>query len=195
MRLSVRLRCPFPLACRGKGHHGTWHALAMAFSPCLSTKSPSWDLLCARDGLSPLPVEEKGSIVANAVCPGSFFPLPQGKKVNRGHRNVSKKCTGTKLTDFIPSLRLYKVCVSNTRRGDTINKSCNSKASPVAAGRACSLERARRSRASSVPSPLRPAAALRTETDLDRNTHQDMLGKAKLGYANAAARSAGMREA
>ena len=49
--------------------------------------------------------------------------------------------------------------------------------------------------ASSVPSPLRPAAALRTETDLDRNTHQDTLGKAKLGYANAAARSAGMREA
>ena len=49
--------------------------------------------------------------------------------------------------------------------------------------------------ASSVPSPLRPAAALRTETYLDRNTHQDMLGKAKLGYANAAARSAGMREA
>ena len=49
--------------------------------------------------------------------------------------------------------------------------------------------------ASSVPSPLRPAAALRTETYLDKNTHQDMLGKARLGYANAAARSAGMREA
>ena len=49
--------------------------------------------------------------------------------------------------------------------------------------------------ASSVPSPLRPAAALRTETYLDKHTHQDMLGKARLGYANAAARSAGMREA
>ena len=48
---------------------------------------------------------------------------------------------------------------------------------------------------SSVPSPLRPAAALRTETYLDKNTHQDMLGKARLGYANAAARSAGMRVA
>ena len=84
---------------------------------------------------------------------------------------------------------------SNTRRGDTINKSCNSKASPAAAGRACSLERARRSRASSVPSPLRPAAALRTETYFDKNTHQDMLGKAKLSKTLAVKRSAGMREA
>ena len=63
-------------------------------------------------------------------------------------------------------------------------------ASSVRLGRA-----SRRQPASSVPSPLRPAAALRTETDLDRNTHQDILGKAKLAYANAAVRSAGMREA
>ena len=81
MRLSVRLRCPFPLACRGKGHHGTWHALAMAFSPCLSRKSPSWDLLCACDGLFSLLVEEKGCIVTKSICPGSLLPLPQGKKV------------------------------------------------------------------------------------------------------------------
>ena len=79
MRLGARLRCPFPPAGRGKGNHGTWHALAMAFSPCLSRKSPSWDLLCACDGLFSLLVEEKGSIVAKSMCPGSLLPLPQGK--------------------------------------------------------------------------------------------------------------------
>ena len=87
----------------------------MPFSSCLSRKRSSWDLARACDGLFPLPVEEKGSIVAKSVCPGCLFPLPQGKKVNRGHRNVGKKCTGTKLTDFIPSLRLYKECVSRTQ--------------------------------------------------------------------------------
>ena len=81
MRLGARLRCPFPPAGRGKGNHGTWHALAMAFSPCLSRKSPSWDLLCACDGLFSLLVEEKGCIVAKSICPGSLLPLPQGKKV------------------------------------------------------------------------------------------------------------------
>ena len=155
------LRWPFPPACQRKGNHETQRAvampfspclsrkkaimglgmrlrLAMAFSPCLSRKSPSWDLLCTRDGLSPLPVEEKGSIVANAVCPGSLFPLPQGKNVNRGHRNVSAKCTGPKLTDSIPSPRLYKECVSRTQEeAIRLDKSCNSKASPAAAGRAC----------------------------------------------------------
>ena len=88
MGLGVRLRWPFPPACQGKGHHGTWRALAMAFSPCLSRKRrpleldehemfmdsaalamafspclsrkrPSWDLACACDGLFPLPVEQK----------------------------------------------------------------------------------------------------------------------------------------
>ena len=49
MELSVRLRCPFSPACRGKGRHGTWRALAIAFSPCLSRKRLSWDL----------PVEDK----------------------------------------------------------------------------------------------------------------------------------------
>ena len=53
----------------------------MAFSPCLSRKSPSWDLLCACDGLFSLLVEEKGCIVAKSICPGSLLPLPQGKKV------------------------------------------------------------------------------------------------------------------
>ena len=81
MRLGARLRCPFLPAGRGKGNHGTWHALAMAFSPCLSRKSPSWDLLCACDGLFSLLVEEKGCIVAKSICPGSLLPLPQGKKV------------------------------------------------------------------------------------------------------------------
>ena len=37
--------------------------------------------------------------------------------------------------------------------------------------------------ASSVPSPLRPAAALRTETYLDRNTHQETLGKTAAAFA------------
>ena len=59
----------------------------------------------------------------------------------------------------------------------------------------CWFCRARAPPASSVPSPLRPAAALRTETYLDRNTHQDMLGKAKLGNTLAVERSAGMRKA
>ena len=31
----------------------------------------------------PLPVGEKGSILAKSVRPGGLFPLPQGKKVNR----------------------------------------------------------------------------------------------------------------
>ena len=60
---GVRLRFPFPPACRGKGDHGnmacacdslsilpveekaimgTWRALAMPFSPCLSRKRQSW---------------------------------------------------------------------------------------------------------------------------------------------------------
>jgi len=59
----------------------------MSFSLCLSGKRPSWDLACACDALFPVPVKEKAI------------------------RNVSKKCTGTKLTDFIPSLGLYKECM------------------------------------------------------------------------------------
>ena len=37
--------------------------------------------------------------------------------------------------------------------------------------------------ASSVPSPLRPAAALRTETYLDRNTRLETLGKTTAAFA------------
>ena len=129
------MRWLFAPACQGKGNHETWRALAMPFSPCRSRKRQSWDLACACDGLFPLPVEEKsimGLVVrlrwpflpacrgkglyrSKSVCPGGLYPLPQGKKVNRGHRNISAKCTGTKLTDSIPSLRLYKECVSRTQ--------------------------------------------------------------------------------
>ena len=78
--LGVRLRWPFPSACRGKGHHGTWRALAIAFPSCLSRKRLfhglgsrlRWpfppacrgkdrlmDFVRICDGLFPLPVEEK----------------------------------------------------------------------------------------------------------------------------------------
>ena len=142
------------------------------------------------------------------MCPGGLFRLPQGKKVNRGHRNVSAKCTGPKLTDSIPSLRLYKECVSRTqeeairltspaiaRRARRQPGELVSSASPAAAGRARSLERARRSRASSVPSPAALRAAdlqkqMRTETLMKQSW-----AKLKLGKTLAIKRSAGMREA
>ena len=72
---------------------------------------------------------------------------------------------------------------------DTINKSCNSKASPAAAGRArvslaspaaagraCSLER-REAALCSIP--CGPAGRLRTEADADRNTQQDTQSQSK----------------
>ena len=74
---GLRLRFPFPPACRGKDNYGNmacacnslpplpveetaimgpWRALANPFSPCLSRKRQSWG---ACDSLFPLPVEEK----------------------------------------------------------------------------------------------------------------------------------------
>ena len=74
---GLRLRFPFPPACRGKGNHGnmacacdslsplpveettimgTRRALAKRFSLCLTRKRQSWG---ACDSLFPLPVEEK----------------------------------------------------------------------------------------------------------------------------------------
>ena len=129
------MRWLFAPACQGKGNHETWRALAMPFSPCRSRKRQSWDLACACDGLFPLPVEEK-SIMGLAVR--SRWPFPpacRGKGLYRSKRRVSWKpfpspsreqckswpsqrqckCTGPKLTDSIPSLRLYKECVSRTQ--------------------------------------------------------------------------------
>ena len=98
------LAIPFSPACREKGLDGTWHALAMAFSPCLSMKSPIIGLVVRLRWPFPPACRGKGLYRSKIRVSWMPFPSPPGEKAN-GHCNVSKKCTGTKLTDFIPSLR------------------------------------------------------------------------------------------
>ena len=59
MRLSVRLRCPFPPACREKNSMELGMRLRWPFPPACQGKGRLMDLVCFSDGLSPLPVEEK----------------------------------------------------------------------------------------------------------------------------------------
>ena len=125
--LGVRLRWAFPSACRGKGRivdlacacnwlfplpveekavSWTWRALAMGFSPCLSSKRPShglgmrlqWAfplffpacrgkgrlmvLVYACDGIFPLPVEEK-------AVSWTFHPACRRKGRNRTSRALA----------------------------------------------------------------------------------------------------------
>jgi len=119
---DVRLRFPFPPACRGKGRlmdmacacdslsplpveekaiMGTWRALAIPFSPCLSRKRQSWEhgvrlrlpfhpacrgkgnhgnMACARDSLFSLPVEEKAIMGTWRALAMAFYPLPVEEK-------------------------------------------------------------------------------------------------------------------
>merc|ERR1711900_97212 len=99
--LGVRLRWPFPPACRGKGRlmdlarvrdglfplpveekavSWTWLAFAMAFSPCLSRKGPSHGLCARLRWPFPPACRGKGRLMALVcVCDG-LSPLPVEEK-------------------------------------------------------------------------------------------------------------------
>merc|ERR1711964_330053 len=95
--LSVRLRWPFPPACRGKGRlmdlvcacdgfsplpveekavSWTPLAFAMAFSPCLSRKGPSHGLCARLRWPFPPACRGKGRIVDLVCVCDCLFPLP-----------------------------------------------------------------------------------------------------------------------
>ena len=56
--------------------------------------------------LFPLPVGEKGSILAKSVRPGGVLPLPQGEKVNR--ERLTSLEIGLSQPDFAIFLETYR---------------------------------------------------------------------------------------
>ena len=99
---GVRLRSPFPPACRGKGNR---EVPAIRFSPCQSRKRPyhglgahlRWpfppacrgkgdhgNMACACDSLSPLPVEETAIMGTWRALASPFSPCLSRKRPSWG---------------------------------------------------------------------------------------------------------------
>ena len=88
------------------------HGLAMGFSPCLSRKRQSWDLACACDCLSLLPVEEKAVSWTWLAFAMAFSPCLSRKRPSHGlcpHLRwpFPSACRGKgRIVDALASLRL-----------------------------------------------------------------------------------------
>ena len=101
---AVRLRCPFPPACRGKGSHG--------------------NMACACDSLSPLPVEEKGVswTWCALVMRFSFLPV-EGKSFQVSPATPQRGLEGTpKVARELPSQKTINFDHFRLLKSDDLSK-------------------------------------------------------------------------